>query len=84
MKPNITIQGLRKTGFKVIVIHSFDTTTIFVTDTKGNTSMGQSICHEGDCYNRKLGNKIALGRALKALEKGEIIYGFNHINYLER
>lgn len=77
MKPNITIEGLRKTGFKVMVIHSLDVTTIYVTDPHGNTARGQAICHEDENYNRKLGNKIALGRAMKDLTMGEYVSNFN-------
>lgn len=77
MKPNITIEGLRKIGYKVMVIHSLEVTTIYVTNLDGITARGQSICHVGDNYNRKLGNKIALGRALKNLTMGEIIPNFN-------
>jgi hypothetical protein len=77
MKPNVTIEGLRKTGFKVMVIHSMDVTTIYVTDLHGNTARGQSICHEDENYNRKLGNKIALGRAIKNLTMGEVIPNFD-------
>ncbi len=66
---NITIEGLRKTGFKVFVKHnSIYHTEIFLTDPKGNTSFGYSLCNDADQPNRKLGNKIALGRALKNLK----------------
>jgi len=65
---NITIEGLRKTGFKVFVNHISNWhTEIFVTDPKGNTAFGYSLCNDEDQPNRKLGNKIALGRALKNL-----------------
>lgn len=82
MKPNITIEGLRKIGYKVMVIHDGGVTTIFLTNLDGFTSMGQSACHVGDNYNRKLGNKIALGRAIKALTIGEVVPNFNHNTYL--
>ena len=70
MKSNITIQGLRKIGYKVMVIHDNTDTTIFVTNPQGKTSCGQSVCHSKDNFNRKLGNKIALGRAMKDMAEG--------------
>lgn len=82
MKPNITIEGLRKIGYKVMVIHDEGETTIFLTNLDGFTSMGHSICHQGDNFNRKLGNKIALGRAIKALTIGDVIPNFDHKTYL--
>lgn len=82
MKPNITIEGLRKTGYKVMVVHDEGVTTIFLTNLDGFTAMGQSVCHVGDNFNRKLGNKIALGRAIKALTTGDVIPNFNHKTYL--
>lgn len=84
MKPNITIEGLRKIGYKVMVIHNEDITTIFLTNTEGMTTMGQSVCHIGDTYNRKLGNKIALGRALKALNDQDYLHHFKHTDYLTK
>lgn len=82
MKPNITIEGLRKIGYKVMVIHEDGVTTIFLTNLDGITAAGQSACHHGDQFNRKLGNKIALGRAIKNLTVGDIIPRFNHKTYL--
>jgi hypothetical protein len=71
MNSNITIEGLRKSGFKVCVKHhwgsTFGYTVIWVTDPNGNTAFGGSTCNSQDNYNRKLGNKIALGRAMKKL-----------------
>lgn len=37
------------------------------------TVEGEAVCHEKDHFNRKIGNKIALGRALKALSTLTII-----------
>ena len=66
MKANITIEGLRKTGFKVFVNHiSKWHTQIFLTDPQGNTTFGYALCHDKDQPNRKLANRIALGRAIK-------------------
>ena len=31
------------------------------------TVIGEAVCHEKDHFNRKIGNQIALGRALKEL-----------------
>ena len=67
-KPDIkhlTIEQLRKQGWKVFVRHNSQYhTEIFLTDRVGNTSKGIAVCHDKDHPNRKLGNKIALGRAL--------------------
>ncbi len=72
-----TIEQLRKSGYKVKVIHGFTDeqdphynlshrkTTIQIRDLGGNEFIGESKCSRKDHYNRKLGNKIALGRALK-------------------
>jgi hypothetical protein len=38
------------------------------TPDKTTTVFGESICSDEDLFNRKVGNSIALGRALKALE----------------
>jgi hypothetical protein len=68
---NPTIEQLRKNGWKVFVKHkSAFHTEIFLTDTEGNTSVGVAICHDKDQPNRKLGNKIALGRAIKNYNHG--------------
>lgn len=66
MKSNVTIESLRKSGWKVFVKHHTNWTThIYLTDTEGQTSLGVAICHDLDQPNRKLGNKVALGRAIK-------------------
>jgi hypothetical protein len=76
MKANITIEGLRKSGFKVFVKHHGNySTEIYITDPTGNHSYGMSQCSFGDQPNRKLGNKIALGRALKNM-RGKIFCAF--------
>jgi hypothetical protein len=80
-KPDIkhlTIEQLRKQGWKVYVSHSLDArhdnngnrirdtymTHIVITDRAGNSAQGIAYSHPKDQPNRKLGNKIALGRAL--------------------
>jgi hypothetical protein len=82
MKNNTTIQELRKCGWKVAVMHGTDVrhdknnmqindthiTHIIITDYQGNHAQGFSYSHPQDNYNRKLGNKIALGRAMKNWE----------------
>jgi hypothetical protein len=40
-------------------------TRIELTSPDGKDSTGIAYCSKGDNYNRKLGNRIALGRALK-------------------
>ena len=57
-------------GYKVMVIHDADVTRVYLTAPVFNkTSLGLSYCHKGDTYNRKLGNRIALGRAVKNMMK---------------
>jgi hypothetical protein len=77
----LTIKKLRQTGFKVRVIHArlFEknlnipsgkggTTTIEITTPdKQFNAEGFSKCSKEDSYNRKLGNSIALGRAVQNL-----------------
>jgi len=77
-----TIKQLRQNGYKVRVMHSRvyekpdyilmakgGTTEIEVTTPDGaQTVKGVAICSAEDCFNRKTGNQIALGRALKQLE----------------
>lgn len=70
-----TIYQLRKSGAKVRVIHSISMegqriTKIELTTQEGSNSCGMARCHLGDNYNRKIGNAIALGRAIKASSKG--------------
>lgn len=38
------------------------------TPDKQNTVIGESVCSSEDNFDRKVGNRIALGRALKQLE----------------
>lgn len=84
---NKTIEQLRKTGYKVRVIHkrnydmahSFSTGTSLRLSSKGGTTRidvttpdnvtvtGEARCSVLDSFDRKLGNKIALGRALSQL-----------------
>jgi hypothetical protein len=70
-----TIAQLRRTGWKVAVIHNFDwncrkRTHIVVTNPEGQHAEGIAVQHVSDNYNRKIGNAIALGRALKNMDKG--------------
>ena len=70
-----TIAGLRRNGWKVAVIHNFDLnyrhrTHIVVTNPEGIHAEGIAVQHVSDNYNRKIGNAIALGRALKNMETG--------------
>jgi hypothetical protein len=73
-----TIEALRKSGWKVLVLHRdisslFDpkmqVETIIILSYGDNHMKGISRSNPKDNYNRKLGNKIALGRALKNWEK---------------
>ena len=85
LKPKYTIEALRKTGWKVAVLHTSDVrhdndgiqtkdakmTHIIITNTKGQHAQGFSLSHPLDNYNRKLGNTIALGRAMKNMLDGK-------------
>ena len=75
-----SIHDLRKLGWKVRVIHgdvdethpleflklAYKFTKIELRSPEGIEYLGTSYCSQKDNYNRKIGNKIALGRALKA------------------
>ena len=75
-----SIHDLRKLGWKVRVIHgdvdethppeflelAYKFTKIELRSPDGIEYVGTSYCSQKDNYNRKIGNKIALGRALKA------------------
>lgn len=76
-----TIESLRKSGFKVAVIHKTDNkerryTHIILTTPDNLHSEGFAHVHEQDNFNRKVGNKIALGRALKNLANNILIPSF--------
>lgn len=76
-----TVQDVRKAGFKVRVFHGhFDDTydvypyirgladrftRIDLKAPTGEEYIGVAYCSRQDNFNRKLGNRIALGRALK-------------------
>lgn len=82
---NPTIESLRKSGYKVRVIHRHwykgdhgrvnvnslaedgnpSVTDIDITTPDGRDASGYAYRAKGDQYNRKIGNAIALGRALK-------------------
>jgi hypothetical protein len=69
-----TIHQLRRAAWKVRVIHrvtdednilSDRFTRIELTSPDQKDSVGTAYCSRKDQWNRKLGNRIALGRALK-------------------
>lgn len=76
-----TIKSLRQNGYKVRVMHSrVYEKPDYVLQAKGGiteieittpdklvTVKGISKCSDLDCFSRKIGNNIALGRALKLL-----------------
>ena len=79
----LTVKNLRQNGFKVRVMHermyNLDgisckggITTIQISK-NDQTSEGIAYCSEKDNYNKKLGVKIALGRAYKALQLNQNI-----------
>lgn len=69
-----TIHQLRRAGWKVRVIHGITDeenilsdrfTRIELTSPEQKDAVGTAFCSRKDQWNRKLGNRIALGRALK-------------------
>jgi len=75
----VTIEKLRKSGYKVRVLQNLISpddvyahlagriTRIEILDPNGKEWFGESRCSYKDNYNRKLGNKIALQRAIKKM-----------------
>ena len=71
-----TVDGLRDLGYKVKVMHyrnldengCYTTkggkTVVTITDDHGHHSRGVARCSEHDGFNKKLGVRIAIGRAL--------------------
>ena len=73
-----TIESLRKSNWKVAVIHKTDDTErqytqIIVTSPEQKHAEGFAFVHTEDNYDRKKGNSIALGRALKNLENNILV-----------
>lgn len=83
---NTSIANLRRSGYKVRVLHSrlktytkkmdgesFEysakggNTTIEITTPEGLNIIGTAQCSMVDNWNRKIGNQIALGRAISQL-----------------
>lgn len=76
-----TIKSLRQCGYKVRVLHSrvYEkpnyilqakgglTEIEITTPDKSLTVKGTAKCSDDDCFSRKIGNDVALGRALKQL-----------------
>lgn len=69
-----TIHQLRRAGWKVRVIHGVTDeenilsdrfTRIELTSPEQKDAVGIAFCSRKDQWNRKLGNRIAIGRALK-------------------
>lgn len=69
-----TIHQMRRAGWKVRVIHGITDETntlsdrftrIELTSPDQKDAVGISYCSRKDQWDRKLGNRIALGRALK-------------------
>ena len=71
-----TVDDLRHLGYKVRVMHFRERdqyghyktkggkTIVTITDNNGHTSQGTARCSNSDGFNKKLGVKIAIGRAL--------------------
>lgn len=78
-----TIEELRKEGYKIRVYHCnasgtlesgclYDRVTRITFKSKSqNEYVGAAFCSHKDQYNRKLGNRIALGRALAKCNDAE-------------
>jgi len=71
-----TIEELKKMGYDVKVYHSHNKNQPKGGETKVSlklpgyswkNAIGHSVCSNKDNFNRKLGTRIALGRALKEL-----------------
>ena len=81
-----TIAQLRRSGYKVRVLHSRPkmsiqkidgvmteynpkggNTIIEITTPDGRDALGFAQCSDKDSWNRRLGNQIALGRAIEKL-----------------
>jgi hypothetical protein len=71
---NPTIHQLRCSNYKVFVNHDEKgNTRIVLTDPNGKHAEGIARKDTRDRFDRKLGNRIALGRALANLEAGNYI-----------
>ena len=76
-----SIDDLRSMGYKVKVIHHRNKdkngsimtkggkTIILITDQHGNTTESYARCSSLDGFNKKLGIRIAIGRALSKINK---------------
>lgn len=74
----MTVKSLRQSGFKVRVLHRRNllqdgtpsckggSTTVEITTPEGKDVSGTAKCRQDERFDRKLGVKIALGRALSA------------------
>jgi hypothetical protein len=74
----MTVHNLRLSGYKVRVLHCrvFDNrtlgkvypkggeTVVQITTPDGQDLEGRAKCSKKDCYNKRLGVKVAIGRAL--------------------
>lgn len=76
-RKQMTVKELRQSGYKVAVKHVIKThaqggfTTVKLRNPEGREVIDAAICSDKDQYNKKLGVKIALGRALKQLGKAK-------------
>ena len=74
------INGLKQQGYKFFtdhyreligeqIVNNGGKTVVTVTTPSGDVVVGESICHKKDLFNKKIGRQIAIGRALKKLNK---------------
>jgi hypothetical protein len=76
-----SVDDLRHMGYKVKVIHQRNKnkdgtimtkggkTIVIITDQHGNTTESHARCSSLDGFNKKLGIRIAIGRALSQINK---------------
>lgn len=74
----VSVASLRKSGFKVRVLHTRNTvadgtpsckggsTTVEITTPDGKDLSGTARCRDDERFDRRLGLRIAIGRALSS------------------
>lgn len=77
----VTVASLRRSGFKVRVLHTRNylpsgstsckggSTTVEITTPDGNDISGTAKCRDDERFDRKIGLSIAIGRAFSSLKK---------------
>lgn len=77
----VTVKSLRKSGFKVRVLHTRNllhdgspsckggSTTVEITTPDGKDISGTANCRDDERFDRRLGLTIAIGRALSSWKR---------------